>query len=119
MKLGTIFQTWMVGEQVGTDEFGNRYFQSKGGTLQGRRRRWVLYKGKDEASGVPPEWHAWLHHTAETPLTEAAAQAKDWQKPHEANPTGSENAYRPDGHDLAGGRRARATGDYRAWRPDA
>lgn len=119
MKLGTLFQTWMVGEQVGTDEFGNRYFQSRGKKLQGRQRRWVLYKGKDEASTVPPEWHAWLHHTAVDPLTENAAQAKSWQKPHQGNTTGSAKAYRPAGHDLSGGKRAEATGDYQPWQPGA
>lgn len=117
MYIGTLLYTWVMGELVGTDEFGNRYYRSRGRRLNGRERRWVLYKGPGEASNVPPEWHAWLHHTVAEPLSESAAQAKPWQKPHQANPTGTPDAYRPRGHDLSGGRRAPATGDYEAWRP--
>ena len=32
--------------------------------------------------------------------------------------TGTENAYLPPGHTLEGGKRAKATGDYEAWRPE-
>ncbi len=115
--IGTLIHTWLHGELVGTDEFANRYYQSKRETLHGRRRRWVIYKGRPEASKVPAEWHAWLHHTTENPLTQEAAQARKWQRTHEANPTGSSDAYRPHGHDLRGGQRAAATGDYEPWVP--
>jgi NADH:ubiquinone oxidoreductase subunit len=40
-----------------------------------------------------------------------------WQKPHQQNLTGSAGAYYPEGHILSGGKRAKATGDYEAWRP--
>ena len=70
MTIGTLLFTWWKGERVGTDEFGNRYYREKpgrqlrpGGGRDSRERRWVLYKGEAEASKVPPEWHAWLHHT--------------------------------------------------------
>lgn len=118
MNLGTIIYTWLNGEQVGTDEFGNRYYRAKKDKLHGRQRRWVMYKDGREPSTVPAEWHAWLHFTADEPLTEQAAQAKSWQKPHQANVTGSAHAYRPGGHDLEGGVRAAATGDYQAWKPE-
>ncbi|MBL6958868.1 MAG: NADH:ubiquinone oxidoreductase subunit NDUFA12 [Rhodospirillales bacterium] len=119
MILGTRFMTWLKGELVGTDEFGNRYYRSKGKRLQGRERRWVIYRGRAEASTVPPEWHVWLHHTTDRPLTEEAAQAKAWQKAHAPNMTGTDDAYRPSGHDYKGGKRAQATGDYEAWTPDS
>ncbi|HMK69215.1 MAG TPA: NADH-ubiquinone oxidoreductase subunit NDUFA12 family protein, partial [Stellaceae bacterium] len=70
MSIGTRLFTWLRGELVGTDQFGNRYFREKpgrklrrGGGFDSRERRWVLYKGEAEASKVPPEWHGWLHHT--------------------------------------------------------
>src|ERR1700733_7895729 len=44
---GTLMTTWFSGEAVGTDEFGNRYYQTKDG-----KRRWVLYNGTVEASRV-------------------------------------------------------------------
>ena len=31
--------------------------------------------------------------------------------------TGTDQAYRPPGHTLKGGRRAKATGDYEPWTP--
>jgi len=118
LSIGTLLYTWFNGEQVGTDEFGNRYYQAKSDTLHGRQRRWVIYKGKIEASRVPPEWHAWLHHFTEEPLTEAAAKAPGWQQPHQPNMTGTAQAYRPPGHDFKGGQRSAATGDYEPWAPE-
>lgn len=116
--IGTLMYTWLNGELVGADEFGNRYYRARRDSLNGRQRRWVIYKGRPEASNVPAEWHAWLHHTTSEPLTELAAQNRVWQKSHMANPSGTANAYRPLGHDLRGGNRAAATGDYEAWRPE-
>lgn len=113
----TRLYTWLRGQLIGTDEFGNRYYRSTGPRLHGRERRWLLFKGEVEASVIPPEWHAWLHHTSDKPLTESAAKARPWQKEHRPNRTGTPDAYRPAGHDLEGGRRARATGDYEAWTP--
>ena len=43
--IGTLFHTWRKGEFVGADEFGNRYFQTKGGVKDpalGIVRRWVI-----------------------------------------------------------------------------
>lgn len=118
MDVGTWLYTLMNGRLVGTDEFGNRYYRGKGKLLHGRERRWVVYKGRPEASKVPPEWHAWLHHTTADPLTEKAASAHTWQQDHLPNMTGSSAAYRPSGHDYKGGDRAHATGDYQAWTPE-
>ncbi len=119
MTIGTMIYTWLNGRQVGIDEFGNRYYEAKNGdTLHNRPRRWCMFKGDAEASMVPPEWHAWLHHMTPEPLTDEAARARAWQKPHEPNHTGTIKAYRPKGHDLRGGTRAHATGDYEAWTPE-
>ncbi|NQV46527.1 MAG: NADH:ubiquinone oxidoreductase subunit NDUFA12 [Rhodospirillaceae bacterium] len=117
MIIGTLINTWLNGELVGSDVFANRYYRNSGSLLNGRERRWVIYKSKADASSVPAEWHAWLHHTTDTPLTESAAQLQPWQKEHQPNQTGSSGAYRPAGHDLRGGHRAHATGDYQAWTP--
>ena len=116
-NIGTLLYTWINGTLCGTDEFGNRYYFSKGDKLRGKERRWVMFKGDVEASKVPPEWHAWLHHTTDAPLTESAAQAKGWQRPHEPNLTGTVGAYRPRGHDVLGGQHAPSSGDYEPWTP--
>ena len=118
MDLGTRLYTLFRGDLVGVDSFGNRYYRSKGSKLNKRERRWVLYNGLPEASKVPGEWHAWLHHTVDEPLTEAAFKSCSWQKIHIPNLTGTINAYRPIGHEQKGGQRKETTGDYEAWAPE-
>jgi NADH:ubiquinone oxidoreductase subunit len=117
-NIGTLIYTLINGVIVGTDEFGNRYYRARRDKLHGRERRWVLYRGKSEASRVPPEWHAWLHHTTSEPLSLEAAESKPWQKKHLPNQTGTAGAYRPRGHAYRGGHRAPATGDYEPWTPE-
>jgi NADH:ubiquinone oxidoreductase subunit len=117
MSLGTRVHTWLFGEFVDTDASGNRYYRdrrSKGGK---RERRWVLYNGEAEPSRVPPEWHAWLHRIVADPPKPEALRPRPWQKPHQPNLTGTDRAYRPPGHTLRGGQRARGTGDYEPWIP--
>ena len=118
MTIGTLLYTRMFGEKVGTDPFGNVYYQARKPAPAGiRRKRWVIYAGAPEASAVPPEWHAWLHYTIDVLPQHAGEQHRPWQKPHEANHTGSPAAYRPPGHTLEGGNRAKGTGDYEPWTP--
>jgi len=106
----------LSGRLVGTDRFGNSYYQSRR-KMPGyaRHRRWVVYKGEADGSKVPPEWHAWLHHTTDAPLPEQ--KRYPWMLEHQPNLTGTPGAYVPAGHDYAGGRRAPTTGDYEAWTP--
>jgi NADH:ubiquinone oxidoreductase subunit len=111
MSIGTRLHTWLHGEQVGADMFGNRYFRDK----RGGQRRWVLFRGEAEASKVPPEWHAWLHRTVDA--TPAAHTARAWEKEHLPNLTGTAMAYKPPGAVDHGGHRSPATGDYEPWRP--
>ena len=108
--------TKLRGESVGTDEFGNQYYQDRKAAPNGRRKRWVVYDGDDEASKVPPEWNAWLHYTIDD--IPDGSRRRDWQKPHSPNLTGTPEAYRPAGHTLRGGKRASATVDYEAWTPE-
>jgi len=110
-------RTWRRGILVGSDELGNQYYTATKPGPWGRQPRWVLYPNEDEASMVPAEWHGWLHHTDAEPPTVVAPVHRPWQKPHIPNTTGTEAAYRPPGHTLEGGHRARATGDYQAWTP--
>lgn len=78
-----------------------------------------MYKGEVEATRVPPEWHGWLHHQSnEIPDPDRESFRRSWQKPHQANRTGTNLAYRPPGHLLEGGKREKATGDYEAWTPE-
>src|SRR6201996_1801487 len=117
---GTQLWTRRFGELVGEDEQGNRYYRTAGRKIDptlGFERRWVIYNGYAEATRVPPSWHGWLHHTVDVAPTEEAYTAREWQKPHRPNMTGTREAYRPPGSTMASGRRPKATGDYQAWTP--
>ncbi|HLU91518.1 MAG TPA: NADH:ubiquinone oxidoreductase subunit NDUFA12 [Pedomonas sp.] len=110
---GTWLFTKRRGELVGQDEQGNQYYRERNG-----KRRWVIYNGEVEASRIPPEWHGWLHYTVDFPPTEQPPVVRPWEKPHAPDPTGTPVAYAPPGALQAGGKRAPATGDYEAWRPE-
>ncbi len=110
--VGTSLFTWRSGKFVGDDDQGNKYYAEREGA-----RRWVIYKGDVEASRIPPEWHRWLHYTADKPPTESAPVIKPWEKDHKPNLTGLPGAYYPPGSLNEGGVRSRATGDYEAWTP--
>lgn len=115
-SFGTWINTIIFGRKIGSDEFGNSYYSSSRGKLYGRERRWVIYRGRVEASKIPPEWHAWLHHTVDAPLSEDAAQPKEWQLGHLPNLTGTNGAYVPEGSDVAGGVGVHKSG-VKSWRP--
>lgn len=113
--IGTRFFTWRKGTFVGEDEFGTKYYQANVAPLGDRR--WALYATNWEPSQVPAGWHAWLHHTVDTPPSQEDYKPREWQKAHVANLTGTSGAYRPQGSTLASGQRPAATGDYEAWSP--
>jgi NADH:ubiquinone oxidoreductase subunit len=103
---------------VGKDQSGNKYYTAKPRKGYKRERRWVIYKGASEATKIPPEWHGWMHHqTDDIPSSDQPSFRRKWQKPHRQNMTGTKEAYRPPGHMLKEGKRARTTGDYEAWSP--
>lgn len=110
---GTLLHTRRKGEKVGEDADGNVYYRERNG-----RRRWVIYKnGPIEASRVPPEWHAWLHYTVDTPPSESMPETKPWEKDHEENKTGTVEAYFPTGSLAVNAPRAKTSADYEAWTP--
>ncbi len=83
------------GKPVGTDSFGNQYYRGKARKGLQKERRWVMYKGKPEASAVPPEWHGWLHYQTDTIPADENSHRKHWQKPHQPNKTGTAERYLP------------------------
>jgi len=110
---GTLLGTLLYGHRVGTDGFGNSYYQTKDGG-----RRWVIYNGTVEASRVPPDWHGWLHFTFRDPPTIAPLKPKSFEKDYLPNLTGTSSAYRPEGSLAARGERAPSAADYEAWSPE-
>ncbi len=115
--LGALFDIGRRGVFVGADEQGNRYFEERRASLEGRKRRYVIYRGLAEASRVSPDWHGWMHYTFQEPPTLAPLKRQAWELPHVPNLTGTVRAYRPKGSLARGGVRAAATADYQAWVP--
>lgn len=118
--IGTILTIGSRGRHVGTDEFGNRYFEdrtAKNVYDPGRKRRWVLYKGYADASKIPPDWHGWMHYTYDEPPSQAPLPRKAWEKPHLPNFSGTPFAQFPPGSLNAEAERSPTTGDYEAWKP--
>ena len=103
---------------VGSDEFGNKYYERSPHLNHfNRNSRFVVYNGIIEASKVPPQWFTWLHHQQETKPKNAKKPTYTWQQPYQLNSTGTKFATFPPGHINSAGKRTKATGDYQPWKP--
>lgn len=111
---GTKLFTWLKGEEVGRDDDGNVYYQSK----KDPAKRWVIYSGDNDGSNVPPGWNLWLKGSIEDLPDKALPEKRTWEKPPVKNLTGTMAAFRPDGALGSGKIRPAATGDYQAWTPE-
>ena len=87
---GTKLKTIFFGKFVGKDSFGNKYYCSKTG------KRWVIYSGEIDASKISNEWYSWIHFLNNKIENNHNFKKYDWQKPHQSNQTGTENAYYPN-----------------------
>ena len=87
---GTRLKTIFFGKLVGTDELGNKYYQSKKG------KRWVIYADTIDASKIPVEWYSWIHFTPNSLQNNQEPIKYNWQKPHSPNLTGTKKAYYPN-----------------------
>ena len=109
MELVNYITSRLFGEEVGCDEFGNRFYKSnKLARFLRKEKRWVYYTGLVEATKVGVDWFLWLHHrTNELPSKKQFA----WIKPRKLNLTGSKFAFSPreDGEPY--------TKTYESWQP--
>ena len=87
---GTRLKTILFGSFIGKDSFGNKYYESKNG------KRWVVYVGEIDASKIPVEWYSWIHFTPNKIEKNHNLTKYDWQKPHQPNLTGTDEAYYPN-----------------------
>lgn len=113
--LGAAFDIHRRASRIGEDEQGNAYYEEKR-AHQGRRRRYVIFKGYSDASKVPPDWFGWLHYILEAPPSAAPLRRQLWERPHQPNLTGTPQAYRPPGS-LASAAEAKAMDPYESWTP--
>ena len=86
----TLLKKILFGKYVGSDHYGNKYYQSKNG------KRWIIYLDEIDASKIPVEWYSWMHFTPNRIEKKHELDKYDWQKPHQPNLTGTEKAYYPN-----------------------
>ncbi|KAK3685198.1 NADH ubiquinone oxidoreductase subunit NDUFA12-domain-containing protein [Podospora appendiculata] len=86
-----------AGVLVGTDKFGNKFYENKDELPL--RTRWVDYKKHDfDPAQIEPLWHFWISYgtdaiPSEDPL---ASVTRSWAAPHHIpNLTASPAAYKP------------------------
>ena len=117
MSLGTILYTWLYGNIVGQDNQENKYYCNSKNFADLQSKRWVIFKGEIESSKIPPEWHAWLHKSIDKPPLKYSHKFP-WQKNHEQNMTGTDQAYFPDSSPLSKSYDPDAIkSDYESWKP--
>ena len=85
------------GVLVGTDKFGNKYFENP--RFKYGSDRWVRYSDKVgleyDGSQIPAEWFGWMHHKTDIPPTEQPPVKYEWMKEHDMNQSGTKNQYVP------------------------
>ncbi len=86
---GTFLKTILFGKFVGKDQYGNKYYTNKSD------ERWVIYSKEIEATKITNDWYLWIHHTTDQ-IPNTNEKKYDWQKSHNENLTGSNNAYKPN-----------------------
>ncbi|KAG9248228.1 NADH-ubiquinone oxidoreductase subunit B17.2 [Calycina marina] len=89
-----------AGTLIGTDKFGNKYYENLKDELP-LRTRWVDYKvsfPEWEPSQLAPGWHAWISYMVDKPPTEdpiLQTGVRSWEIPeHRPNPTMGRGSFK-------------------------
>ena len=101
-------------KKIGEDEYGNKYFLKKNKSPKNnfRQRRLVIYNGCVEASKIPQQWNAWLHHITDE-IPSKLDKKHSWVKDHVPNLTGTPFAYEyKDKKDVS-----KIKNTYKIWKP--
>ncbi|XP_068617721.1 probable NADH dehydrogenase [ubiquinone] 1 alpha subcomplex subunit 12 [Battus philenor] len=103
-KMGR-YDTLKDGKFVGTDSYGNQYFENPYYMLG--RSRWVEFnknvKLEYDGTQITPEWFGWIHYRTDRLPTEDCAKltlkcccySQMWLQNHEENLSGTPLAYYP------------------------
>ena len=84
---GTLLKTLFFGKYVGSDEQGNKYYESK------KNERWIVYSKNIEATKITSDWYLWIHHTVDK-VPDKKEIKYPWQKKHLENQTGTSNSHK-------------------------
>ncbi|THC97282.1 hypothetical protein EYZ11_003230 [Aspergillus tanneri] len=87
-----------AGTLIGTDRYGNKYFENMEEELP-LRTRWVDYKEQEyDPSQIEPGWHAWISYKVDAPPTADKLMQpglRAWELPeHRPNMTLSRGAFK-------------------------
>ena len=87
-----------VGTLVGSDKYGNEYYENNYYFVA--RNRFVKYPYKDhrlsyDGSQIPPEWHRWMHYMTDDPPSKVPPVERKWMADHEVNFSGTNQRYVP------------------------
>ncbi|MBL6664427.1 MAG: NADH:ubiquinone oxidoreductase subunit NDUFA12 [Rickettsiales bacterium] len=107
MEFITKFLIRRSSNKIGTDEFGNSYYQHKK-----NKKRYVIYNGIAESSKIPAQWHGWIHYSSDIAPIKINTNKASWQKIHTPNLTGTINAYSPKNKPSH-----KSSSSYEAWEP--
>ena len=116
-ELGTRLFIALFAKPYGEDSFGTRYYEEKNPPKGRKAKRWALYRGEPEPSKIPPDWFGWLHYQMEAPLSPEDPFHHAWQKPHEANLSGTPDATRPHSPLPDSTLSGEVAPSYKAWKP--
>ena len=88
-----------AGTLIGTDRYGNKYFENLEEELP-LRTRWCDYKDREfDASQIDPGWHAWMSYIVDKPPNQdkiLEMGLRPWESSiPRVNYTLSRGAYRP------------------------
>ncbi len=86
-----------TGTLVGTDQFGNKYYENNNYMFSRNRFVEYPYKGRFDYDGsqIPPEWHRWMQFMTDDTPTKVPPKANKFDMPHQRNMSGSSGEYVP------------------------
>ena len=68
MCLKTVLYTKLFGKLVGSDRFGNCYYESRHKRWFSKKNRWVLYEKRNQlVANIDTIWYKWLHYMIDEP----------------------------------------------------
>merc|ERR1712137_408132 len=94
------YDFFKVGTLMGTDQFGNQYFENR--EYPHPKDRWVECPNPRtfDPSQVPAEWFGWLHHMIDLNPSHPKFSTLNpkYRRQHLPNLTGTKYRYLPHGH---------------------
>ncbi len=115
LKFLTQFKASIFGKYIGSDIYGNKYFEFKSCDFLGRKKRICIYNGFVEATKIPSEWHSWMHHKSDAPNVE---KKYFWQVMHLPSLTGTKFRFTNTNSDsVIKNKYSKIPSRYSAWKP--